>query len=421
MKKLLVLILLVLIAGVWVAGKMTLDAGYLLIAYQDTSIEMSLWVGLLLIVVAVILVYILVWLIGKLLTSGDTARRWKHNFGHKRSLSKTNAGVTAYLEGNWAEAQKKFEQAAAKSDTPLLAYLAATQAAAKNEDYPACEVYLRKANHVAPGMNTAIEMAKLDVQIQRKQYEQALATILRLRKEQPKHKYLCKRLQEVYVALEDWEALSQLMPVMRKLKVAPLAELDEIEKKTALFQLERAAKGQSESGKTQTQAARVVMVWNQIPSKVRRDELITLAYTQHLTKLGKAELAVQALIESINHHWSEKLVEQFGLVQGEDIKHQLLTAERWLQERNNSSVLMLALGRLSLRNKLWGKAREYFISSIKLRNSVEACAELGRLLGCLGDEQGSSRYLQQSVELTRQNLPQLPMPSKQTPLSQGVG
>ena len=39
---------------------MSLDTGYLLIAYQDTSIEMSLWVGLLLIVVAVILVLYIV-------------------------------------------------------------------------------------------------------------------------------------------------------------------------------------------------------------------------------------------------------------------------------------------------------------------------------------------------------------------------
>lgn len=223
------------------------------------------------------------------------------------------------------------------------------------------------------------------------------------------------------MALEDWEALSQLIPVMRKLKVAPLAELDDIEKKTALFQLERAAKGQSDTGKTEKQVARVVAAWNQIPTKLRRDEAITLAYTKYLKALGKAEYAVQALIDSINFHWSEKLVEQFGLVKAEDIKHQLLTAERWLQERNNSAVLMLTLGRLSLLNKLWGKAREYFTSSLKLKNSVEACAELGRLLNCLGDEPGSRRYLQQSVSLTQQQLPQLPMPNQQTPLAQSVG
>ena len=51
---------------------------------------------------------------------------------------------------------------------------------------PACEGLLRKANHVAPGMNTAIEMAKLDVQIQRKAIRTGAGNNVKLRKEQPK-------------------------------------------------------------------------------------------------------------------------------------------------------------------------------------------------------------------------------------------
>ncbi|MCF7981806.1 MAG: hypothetical protein K9K86_07450, partial [Pseudomonadales bacterium] len=182
MKKLLVLILLVLIASVWVAGKMTLDSGYLLIAYQNTTIEMSLWVGLSILFVSMFMLYVSIWLVGKLFSSGDVARRWKYRFSRKRSLSKTNAGVIAYLEGNWAEAQKNFDQAVTKSDMPLLAYLAAAKAAAKNEDYQASDAYLRQASRVVPSKTVAIELAKLEIQIQRKQYEQALATLLKLRK-----------------------------------------------------------------------------------------------------------------------------------------------------------------------------------------------------------------------------------------------
>lgn len=421
MKKLLLLVLLFLAAGVWIAGRMMHDPGYLLIAYRGTTIEMSLWFGLLLLLAAVVAVYMALWLLRKLLGSGDTARRWKQSFRHKRALSKTNAGVIAYLEGDWAGAQKKLDQAAAKTEAPLIGYLAAARAAAKNEDYQATDLYLRKAGESDPGANVAVELAKIEVQIHRKQYEQALAALLQLRKTHPKHKHVCKRLQEVYVALDDWESLSRLLPVMRKLKVAPLSELDEIEQKTALFKLGRAAKEQAESGETAGRIKRLLEVWSSIPGKVKRQEAVALAYTEHLKNLGKAEHAVQALADAINLHWSEPLVEQFGLVQGDDPKHQLLTAERWLQERNNSAVLMLALGRLSLRNKLWGKAREYFTSSIKLKNSVEACAELGRLLSCMGDDQASSRYLQQSVELTRQSLPELPMPAKQQSLAKGVG
>ena len=411
MRKLLLLILVVLAAGVWVAGRMAQDSGYLLIAYGDTTVEMSLWVGLGFLVVSVALIYFGLWLLRKLWGGGDAARRWRHRLRYRRALAKTNAGVIRYLEGDWQGAQKKLDQAVATTDMPLLGVLAAARAAAKNQDYPAVESLLRRALQIEPSAKLAIELARIEVQIQRKQYEQALAALLQLRKAHPKQAYVCRLLQEVYVALEDWESLSQLLPVMRKLKVAPVTELEQIVRKTALFQLEKAANEKSESSLA-GQAQRVVEVWNKLPQKVRRDEAITLAYTRYLKKLGKAELAEQALADSITVHWSEALVEQFGLICAEDPHRQLLTAERWLQERNNSSVLMLALGRLSLRNKLWGKAREYFVSSIKLKNTLEGSAELGRLLHHLGDEQGSRRYLQQSVELIQKNLPSLPMPDK---------
>lgn len=410
MKKLILLILLALAAGVWMAGEMSEDSGYLLIAYQQTTIEMSLWVGLGLVLLLAIGFYLLFALLRLLLASGDTARRWQSNYRRRRSLTRTNLGVIAYLEGNWAQAQKKLEQAISRQDAPLIGYIAAAQAAAKNQDFTASENYLKQAVQMDPSAALAVALASIEIQIQRKRYEQALAALLKLRQEHPKHPHVCKLLQEVYVALQDWEALGQLLPVMRKLKVAPTSELEQLERNTALFQLERAAKAKANAPAS---AQKLLEAWQRIPSKVRREESVAYAYSQQLVKIGADQHAIQALADAINAHWSERLVEQYGLLLGDDPRHQLLTAERWLQERNNSPVLMLALGRLSLRNKLWGKAREYFTSSIKLRSSVEACAEMGRLLHALGDQQGSSRYLQQSVELTRQLLPVLPLPPKQ--------
>lgn len=410
MKKMFLLILLVLPAGTWVAGKIMQDPGYVLLSYRNTTIEMSLWVGLILILVSMALVYGLIWVAGKLLGSGDSARRWTHGFQHRRAIKKTSAGVIDYLEGNWIEAQKKLEKAANRAEMPLVNYFAAARAAAKNGDIQSSDGYLVKAAAAVPGARLASELARAEIQIQAGQHEKALASLLQMRDAHPKHKHVCRLLQEVYVALEDWEALGQLMPQLRKLKVAPAAELDEIGHKTALSLLQRAAKEKTEGSNRDKQAARVIKVWNQIPAKIRRNEAVTLVYIKQLRALGKEDLSVQALLEAINVHWSEALVEQFGLIQGQDVQHQLLTAERWMQERNNSAVLMLALGRLSLRNKLWGKAREYFTSSIKLKKTAEACAELGRLLSYLGDEKGSTQYMQASFELMTEGLPELPMP-----------
>jgi len=84
-------------------------------------------------------------------------------------------------------------------------------------------------------------------------------------------------------------------------------------------------------------------------------------------------------------------------------------AEGWLQERPNNPELLLALGRLSLRNQLWGKAREYFEASINLKRKQETAGELCRLYAHLGQHEQSVRLLRQGI-LEHHGLPELPMP-----------
>jgi len=86
-----------------------------------------------------------------------------------------------------------------------------------------------------------------------------------------------------------------------------------------------------------------------------------------------------------------------------------LIAEQWLKHRTNNPELLLALGRLSLRNELWGKAREYFETSLKLRRNRETLAELSRLNAHMGEEEASIKLLMQGLE-TDHGLPDLPMP-----------
>ena len=68
-------------------------------------------------------------------------------------------------------------------------------------------------------------------------------------------------------------------------------------------------------------------------------------------------------------------------------------------------MLLLALGRISLRNELWGKARDYLEARLRFDHRPETCAELARLLAQLGDTESSNRLFQQGVVLLDRNLP----------------
>ena len=89
---------------------------------------------------------------------------------------------------------------------------------------------------------------------------------------------------------------------------------------------------------------------------------------------------------------------------------QLSNAESWLPQHATDPQLFLCLGRLSARESLWGKARDYFESCYKLERSPEVCAELGRLLDALGEPKVAAAYFREGLKLQEHGLPQLPMP-----------
>ena len=79
--------------------------------------------------------------------------------------------------------------------------------------------------------------------------------------------------------------------------------------------------------------------------------------------------------------------------------------------------MLLSLGRLSARDKLWGKAREYFESSYRLDRSAEVCAELGRLLTAMDEPKIAAAYFREGLLAREQELPALPLPDKQASVS----
>jgi HemY protein len=150
-------------------------------------------------------------------------------------------------------------------------------------------------------------------------------------------------------------------------------------------------------------------LWDELPGFLRRDEHTIRDYARLLAKLGDEPQAETLLRKVLRNHWSDELINLYGRIRGQKPDEQLLLAEQWLKDRPNNAELLLALGRLSLRNELWGKAKEYFETSLRLRRSREALAELSRLNAHMGEEEASIQLMMQGLAQDN-GLPELPMP-----------
>ncbi|WP_148861471.1 heme biosynthesis HemY N-terminal domain-containing protein [Marinobacter fonticola] len=409
MRRVFLILLIALLLGAVLSLGLQYDSGYIRISLGNYLIETNFWVGVLLLLVVTLLLQAILVVARRLRSGTGIVSNWLNQSAERRARRRTTRGLLSLAEGNWPRARKLLETSADKADTPLINYLAAAQCAFECGDHEAVDDLLRKAFESTPGSDLAVGITQAQLQIAGNRMEQALATLVRLRKQAPHHPFVLKLLRTVYERLEDWRELSALIPELRKRELLGKEELQQLERTTWHNLLQRAADDVRRQDTEKRDLSPLTKLWDELPGSMRRDELTIREYARHLSLLGDESQAETLLRKVLRNHWSDELANLYGRVAGEKPDEQLLVAERWLQDRPNNPELLLALGRLSLRNELWGKAREYFETSLRLKRSRETLAELARLNAHMGQQEQSNQMLLQSV-LKDSGLPNLPMP-----------
>lgn len=382
--------------------------GYLLISYANTSIETTVWVALLLVCLALLVAYI-GWrfISGSWRLSRKAISQLTHGGAHKAQL-RTHRGLVAFMEGNWRQAHRNLTQSAVKSPLPLINYLAAARSAYEMGERDEAMELLHKAEEAAPENKLAVSLTQARMQLLGKQYESCIATLQRAKLIAPQHPVVLDLLYRVYLAVNDWAAIGDLLPELRQQKLQSPEQLAIIERDVhrslVAFAGEKAKRNKASALNILQEQ------WHQVPSKLQKDTQLVFDYCQQLYINGLEAEAEELLQKILRRDWLEELVLLYGKVAGHDTQRQLLLAESWLKERPSNAALMLTLGRLSLRNQLWGKAREYFEQSISMQPTPEAYAELARLLAHMDEHRQSTAYYQQGLLLSTQELPKLPHP-----------
>ncbi|SFR82442.1 HemY protein [Marinobacter daqiaonensis] len=407
MIRLVVVLVIALLLGLGLSMGLQYDLGYIRISLGHYLVETNFWVGLVLIVGLVLLLLALAAVLRRLFHGTGVVTHWLAKSQKRKARRRTTEGLLALAEGNWPHARRKLEASAEQADTPLINYLAAAQAASEAGDHDDVDELLRKAFESTPGSDLAVGITQAQLQLNANRLEQALATLVRLRKQAPHHPFVLKLLKTVYLRLEDWRELARLLPELRKRQLGDPEELDRIER-TAWHKLLQRAADECQRRDSQDLAP-LTGLWDELPGSMRRDSHTISVYADMLARSGDEAQAETLLRKVLRNHWSDELIRLYGRIKGDKPDEQLLAAERWLQDRPNNPELLLALGRLSLRNQLWGKAREYFETSLHLRRSQETIAELSRLNAHMGDEEASRTLLMQGL-VKETGLPDLPMP-----------
>jgi HemY protein len=316
-------------------------------------------------------------------------------------------GQLDLAEGRWASAQRHLHRAAEAERQPLLYYLGAARAANEQGHYEESDNLLERALERQPQAELAIALNHAQLQTDRGDTDGALATLQAMHERHPHNAQTLRQLQRLHQQRGDWSAVIRLLPELRKDKVLPKAELAELERRAWGENLSLAAH-QEADGTVGLQA--LERAWEQLTSAQRQEPQLVLAYAEQLRQLGAQAEAEEILRNALKRNYDSHLARLYGLVRGSDPARQLQLAEGWLKEHPGDPSLLLTLGRLCLQTSLWGKARDYLESSLRVQRNPEACAELARLLAQMGDTERSNQLFQEGLGLLDERLLAAPLP-----------
>lgn len=401
MKRLAVFLILLLLVVGFLGWAISQDAGYVLISYDRFRYESSFWIFVGSVAALWLLAVVVHWTLGVLHASGALVNPWSRRHHARRIAKASRSGLRELAEGQWSQALGHLRTAAEHDRQPLVHYLGAARAASELGEYEQSDELLRKAREREPEAGLAVGLTQAQLQIARGQYAEARASLDALHNEHPRHPQVLILLQQLHVQLQDWPALCRLLPELRKHRVLPPARLNDLEVLAWTAALEQA--GQAQLVPSDEARQGLEQRWQTVPGSLRNEPAIVRAYADGLSRLGAQDKAEEVLHVAIKRQFDNRLVERYGRVEGRDPARQLANAEGWLKAQPDNAELLLALGRLSLRNALWGKARDYLEASLVIEHRADTCAELARLLAQLGDNERSNRLFQEGLVLLDQS------------------
>jgi HemY protein len=406
MRKLFALILVALLLGVGIVALIRTEPGYMLLAYGNYTLESSLWVGGLLILLFVLLLYGLISLIRKLLAGPDSLAGWLRARKAQAASRLTNQGVTGFIEGHWGKSRDQLVRGARHNEAPLVNYLLAARASQQLAEPEQVQRCLGAAADTDASAVVAVELTRAELALQAGQFQQALDALAESRRNPGRNPHVLDLMAQAYRGLGDWDSLAGLLPDMKKHRVLPFEQLLDLERETFGRLLAQAGKT---AGGGEPLAA-LNSSWKKLPAEMKQDAAIVQLYVRRLIGLGDHDTAGETIQRELKHRWDAELVHLYGYVQSANLRHQREQAEKWLEAHPDDAQLLMCLGRLAARDKLWGVARDYFERSYRVQRTPEICAELGRLLEGLGEPTVATAYFREGLELGVNMLPELPMP-----------
>ena len=369
--------------------------GYVLLVMPPYRAEISLNL-MLLVLLALFLAFYAV-LRGLSLTFGlpRQVREYRQRRQRDQAAAVFQDAVRLLFEGRFGQALKKASEAHAAGTAPGLSALIAARAAQRMREGEKQQGWMARAQQSDPRTEAATLMLEAEMMNEGRNFDAALAALGRLQARQGRHIAALRLELRARQGIGDWDGVLKLARQLVKRDALPVTVVGEIRTQAHLANISQ----------RMGDKAQLIRYLRSVPD-FERERRVALAAAKALAGLG-ADGEAQKLIEAVldgapDDAWASELVAIYGRLSGADQMARIAKAEAWLLRHPDEARILMALGRMCERKKLWGKAQTYFEASLAVETTQEAHLELARLNDELARPEAANKHYRASALLDAQ-------------------
>lgn len=365
------------------------STGYVVIFSGRQRIELSLNLLILIVVGGYLGFYALARLVATLVAIPARVRAYREERTRARMRQSLSDSLLAFFQGRYASAERSAAAALLGEETKGVAAIIAARSAHELGRFNEREKFLDHAKGSAPDVDQARLTTLADLLVSQGRHEEALAVLRDLSARDARNLRLLRLRLQAEQALRLWDAVLDTVDALAKLGGIGPAEAATARRAAHLGNLARDSRD----------AATLAAYWKQLPSDMRNDPIVAATAARYHLALGNPGPAQTLLEQALEREWNTALVALYGEAAGDDALPQIERAEKWLRAHARDPALLLALGKLCMRQGLWGKAQSYIEASIALEPTHDGHMTLAALMEKIGKPQEAVLHFRRSAEL----------------------
>ncbi|MGA7750717.1 MAG: heme biosynthesis HemY N-terminal domain-containing protein [Gallionella sp.] len=367
------------------------DTAYVLLVYPPYRAEMSLLLFIILSLAVFVFGYGLVRLTIAVLQLPSYVRQFRREHTQAKARELLEEVLGSFFEGRYAAAEKAATRAMESGETSALYPIIAARSAHELHEYKKRDAYLSASRDKAKGATTMRLMAAGKFMLDQRDPRAALSALQELRDSGVKGHVGAMSLElKAQQQAGDWDEVLSLLDQLENRSSIDAMVAEQLRQQAWLEKIRQ-----------QEDLAGLNACLKRMPADLKRRSKVAATVARELIRHGGGTFAQQLLSDSLNVQWDSELVALYGDCISDDVVAQIEQAEKWLSLHKLDTGLLLALGKLCLHQKLWGKAQNYFEASISIAPSQAAYNALAQLAERLGKSDEAFKYYHKAMSLAK--------------------